>query len=63
MTKDEVLKALEPFPGNMQVMIRTPHEEFAYTPLESVIKEEVLFYEPGNPDCEAEEDCIVLDIE
>lgn len=66
MTKDELIKKLEPFPGDMDVMFAEIETGFKYVPVNSVRRQTLRFTEDPDADAdyegpEAFEDCIILD--
>lgn len=61
MTVKQLRDELAKHPDNMDVFIDVPvYCDFGYVPVNSIEKKDIRFYEPGNKDCEAFEECIVI---
>lgn len=61
MTKGDLIKALEPYPNDMDVFIQQTDGEFGLSLVIEVEKQEVLFTEGnGNPDTEAHDTVIII---
>ena len=63
MTKSELIKKLEPYPGNMEVFLAERKTDFGFGLLDSVNSKEVPFMEEPGGKAMAKDTVIILDEE
>jgi len=60
MTKEQLIKKLEPFPNNMEVVLEKTKTEFGIGEIETVEKRKIGFSEDPNSKPLCKDECIVL---
>lgn len=60
MTKQQLIKALEPYPDNMDIFLDERLSEFTYGLLNGVRKQEIVFMEDPNGEVLSTNEVIIL---